>query len=241
MSLIHRILATSTFSLVVLLMSSCCHRFNFMEQLDAEDKRVPIISHNKTVDEFSTGVIYLREGNYYCRIPVAYARESADLITRKPFDIGPDIGFDSDSLPPRRYTDVQKWEVYYFPLSDTEVDRLLKRPRGTTKQPLPINKAPVLTAAESMQPIQLKGERVCYPAASIQFATYDKENYCFRISNLPEQEGTRTLSQNLMLVPACALDTVGNAACIALEVPVLVVIYPTVKLLEWMVTPFIRC
>lgn len=235
-----RIFVTTAICLIGMLLSSC-HRFNFMEQLDAEDKRVPIISHNKTIDEFDNAVIYLHEGNYYCKIPVAYARESADLVTLKPFDIGPDFGFDSDSLPPRCYTDVQNWDVYYFPLSDTEVDRLLKRPAGTTKQPLPLNKAPVLTAAAVMQPIQLRGERVRFPIDSIIFAACDKENYCYRICNLPEQEGTRTLSQKLLLVPACALDTVGNAACIAIDIPEIVVVYPTLKLLEWMVTPFVRC
>lgn len=238
-----RIFATTAICLIGMLLSSCHHRFNFMEQLDAEDKRVPIISHNKTIDEFSTEVIYLYEGNYYCKIPVAYAKESAAIMTRKFYDYGEDFGFDSDLLLPRSYTDVQKWETYYFPLSDAEVDRLLKRPKGTTKQPLPINKASVLSAsvAADMQPIKLRGERVRFPIDSIIFAACDKENYCYRICNLPEQEGTRTLSQKLLLVPACALDTVGNAACIAIDIPEIVVVYPTVKLLEWMVTPFIKC
>ena len=236
-----RILATTAISLAGMLLSSC-HRFNFMEQLDAEDKRVPIISHSKTIDEFSAELIYLHKGNYYCRIPVAYAKESSAVMTRKIYDFDQlDFAFDSDLLPPRSYTDIQKWETYYFPLSDAEVDRLLKRSKGTTKQPLPINKAPVLTAAADMQPIKLRGERVRYPAASIKFAAYDKKERCYRIENLPEQGGKRTLSQKLLLVPACALDTVGNAAFMALDAPAIVVVYPTFKLLEWLVTPFVVC
>lgn len=242
MSIVHKSFATAALCFAGLLVSAC-HRFNFVEQLDAEDKRVPIISHHKTVDEFSNEMIYRHEGNYYCKIPVAYAREHADLVTLKLYDLGPDFGFDSDLLPPRSYTDVQKWEAYYFPLSDAEVDRLLKRPAGTTKQPLPLKQAKPLKATEpvAMQPIPLRGERVRYPADSIRFATYDKAGYCYRISNLPEQAGTRTVSQKLLLVPAYVLDTVGNAAFIALDAPVIVVVYPTMKLLEWLVSPFIRC
>lgn len=236
------ILTATALCLVGMLPVSCCHRFNFTEQLDAEDKRVPIISQDKVSDVFSDDVIYLHDGNYYRRIPVAYAKENTAIMTRKVYNLpGAYFSSASDLLPPRSYTDVQQWEAYYFPLSDNEVDGLLNRPAGTTKQPLSLQKAKPLKVSETeaVRPIPLRWVRGSFAVDSLSLSAYDKENAYCRIAAMPEQPGERTLSQKLLLAPAWALDAVGNTACFVLDVPGIVIIHPISELLEWLATPFV--
>lgn len=198
-------------TLLVVLLSSC-QRLYLTEQLDAPDKRVPVIifDYGKSFREAQRN-FWKHKGNYYTMARVHYAREQHLLL-------------DDRNSTSRRYTDTEPGVFYYFPLTNKEVDRLLDLPEGTTNQPSDAMKLPPLRVAdqkrEEWQQLTMKLGWNGAPESARE--KHHAPGAC-SIEALPARKGTRGMGRALLLGPAWVIDTTANTAITIVEAPFLAV------------------
>lgn len=217
-----------------------CHQLHLVEQLDAKDKRVPIVNLNEQAIK-NTPCIYEHKGNYYSCLHVAYAKGKVDALT----DIPP-FKQNKNGTGLWDYTDISAAEAYYFPLTDDEVDSIQGLPRGTTKQPISADKLAVIkvSAAPQMRkhPVKYSGMHALRKPQSAKILALGT-NGEYHTGAIPTIQGKRTATQKLLLGPAYIADYAGNAVIIVTEAPLCLVgsitIAPFMFLLEPLITPFI--
>ena len=216
-----------------------CHQLHLVEQLDAKDKRVPIV--NVTEQALHTPYLYEHKGNFYSCLRVAYAKRKVDALT----DIPP-FKQNKNGTGLWDYTDISATEAYYFPLTDDEVDSIQGLPRGTTKQPISADKLAVIkvSAAPQMRkhPVKYSGMHALRKPQSAKILALGT-NGEYHTGAIPTIQGKRTITQKLLLGPAYIADYAGNAVIIVTEAPLCLVgsitIAPFMFLLEPLITPFI--
>ena len=219
---------------------SSCHQLHLVEQLDAKDKRVPIVNLNEQALK-NTPCIYEHKGNYYSCLHVAYAKRKVDALT----DIPP-FKQNKNGTGLWDYTDISAAEAYYFPLTDDEVDSIQGLPRGTTKQPISADKLTVVkvTNAPKMRklPVKYSGMYALLKPKSANILAQSSDGE-YQTGAIPIIPGKRTITQKLLLGPAYVADYAGNAVIIVTEAPLCLVgsitIAPFMFLLEPLITPFI--
>lgn len=217
-----------------------CHQLHLVEQLDAKDKRVPIVNLNEQAIK-NTPRIYEHKGNYYSCLHVAYAKRKVDALT----DIPP-FKQNKNDTGLWDYTDISAAEAYYFPLTDDEVDSIQGLPRGTTKQPISADKLTVVkvTNAPKMRklPVKYSGMYALRKPKSANILAQSSDGE-YQTGAIPIIPGKRTITQKLLLGPAYIADYAGNAVIIVTEAPLCLVgsitIAPFMFLLEPLITPFI--
>lgn len=218
-----------------------CHQLHLVEQLDAKDKRVPVV--NVTEQALHTPYLYEHKGNFYSCLRVAYAKRKVDAL----IDIPP-FKQNKNGTGIWDYTDISAAEAYYFPLTDDEVDSIQGLPRGTTKQPISADKLAVIkvSAAPQMRkhPVKYSGMHALRKPQSAKILALGT-NGEYHTGAIPTIQGKRTAMQKLLLGPAYIADYAGNAVIIVTEAPLCLVgsitIAPFMFLLEPLVTPFIEC
>ena len=193
------------------LLFSSCHCLYLTEQLDAPDRRVPIIVTETQPYKIAQRNFWKHQGNYYEKARVHYARERYPLIG-------------SWHTKARRYSETEPGEYYYFPLTNEEVDKRMELPAGTTKQPQDAMKLPPLRVADQKrsewQQLTMKQAFSGVPASA------RKKHFGFgacSIDALPTREGKRSTARTLLLGPTWVVDTTANAAILAVEAPILAV------------------
>lgn len=226
---------SASLGIIVTLLLGACHKLNIVEQLDSPDKRVPIITADDQTYK-SVGIdnsnIYVHQGNYYCLIPVAYATESYDIISETRLD-----PWDCKTKPEwRTFSNIGPWQLYYFPLSDAEVDYYLNRPKGTTKQAqsghiVSLTEAPKM---KKVTPSDHTDFYICKHPESIKIVGQDNDYEA--IDSLPIHPGKRTLTQSVLLPAAYLADISGNTALWATEscacIAGFITLYPLLFILE---------
>ena len=236
MALMQKLLSAAACSLAL----SSCHQLHVVEQLDAEDKRVPIVNLYEQAIK-SSPCIYEHKGNYYSCLHVAYAKRNVDAIT------------DSSLIRQKNhqsgvwdYTNLSALEAYYFPLSDDEVDSIQGLPRGTTKQPISADKLTVIkvTDAPKMRkhPVKYSGMYALRNPKSAKILARNNDGE-YQTGALPIIPGKRTTTQKLLLGPAYLVDYAGNTVIIAVEGPLSiaasVLAAPFIYIFEPLIIPFI--
>ena len=217
-----------------------CHQLHLVEQLDAKDKRVPIVNLNEQAIK-NTPCIYEHKGNYYSCLHVAYAKRNVDSVTDSSL-----IRQKNHQSGVWSYSDISALEAYYFPLTDDEVDSIQGLPRGTTKQPISADKLTVVkvTNAPKMRklPVKYSGMYALRKPKSANILAQSSDGE-YQTGAIPIIPGKRTITQKLLLGPAYVADYAGNAVIIVTEAPLCLVgsitIAPFMFLLEPLITPFI--
>lgn len=219
---------------------SSCHQLHLVEQLDAKDKRVPIVNLYEQAIK-NTPCIYEHKGNYYSCLHVAYAKRSVDAITDSAL-----ICQKNHQSGVWDYTDLSALEAYYFPLTDDEVDSIQGLPRGTTKQPVSADKLAVIkvTDAPKMRkhPVKYSGMYALRKPKSANILAQSSDGE-YQTGALPIIPGKRTITQKLLLGPAYLVDYAGNTVIIAVEGPLSlvasIIAAPVIYIFEPLITPFI--
>lgn len=183
---------------------AACHQIYLTEQLEPADERVPIVKHPDYKDfKHHQMNLWQHHGNYYTMLAVRYEKENTALIG-------------DFASPHLYYTDHEPSEFYYFPLSDKEVDDMMKWPEGTTKQPRP---------AQELRPLRVKDQKSAqWLRLKMKQPTdgFPESAKCINYNQttaFPVREAKRGIGRTLLLGPARVAETACNAVIWTAEAP----------------------
>ena len=183
---------------------AACHQMYLTEQLGPADERVPIVKHPYYRDfKHHQMNLWQHHGNYYTMLAMRYAKENTALIG-------------DFASPHLYYTDYEPSEFYYFPLSDKEVDNMMKLPEGTTKQTRP---------AQELRPLRVKDQKSSqWRRLKMKQPTdaFPESAKCIKYDQttaFPVRGAERGLGRTLLLGPAWVAETACNAVIWTAEAP----------------------
>ncbi len=179
------------------------------EQLAPADERVPLVQHPRYKDfEHHQMNLWQHHGNYYTMLAVYYSKENTALIG-------------DFASPHLYYTNHEPSEFYYFPLSDKEVDDMMKLPAGTTKQPRPAHELTPLRVKDQKSAqwrrVKMKQPTDAFPE-SAKCINYDQT------TAFPVKEAQRGIGRTLLLGPAWVAETACNAVIWTAEAPFILLV-----------------
>ena len=212
MPLIHRILATTALCLAAVVVSGCT-KLNLVEQLNPEDRRVPIVDANP--NHFT---LFELKGSYYVPLTVYMGKEDVPILGR--------LNANVDGPFTKRvcYTpDPTTAQVWLFPLSDKEATKCLEElhPNKTdiaVKQEHDIDTAPIIASSS----FDFKRARVCGKVRMFcpQSVQANQNGLYYSTPRLPVEEGTRSFGYYVAYGPVWCVEAVGNVAIGAAEAAV---------------------
>ncbi len=201
------------------LLVQSCTPFHFTEQFDAADREYPVAICAEAPNlpsPFDYGGkklpehLCLYKGQHYLPLALAYATRSTSII-------GGDHHY--------RFTDKAP-QVFYFPLSDEEVDKYLERSRGSTKQPPGAAQTRVIPQADFpwRQATQIRFNATVpwqpLPASARMAERSDLARLGTRQSEyLPIKGGERGVLNYIGMGLASPFEQLGNATATVLAVP----------------------
>lgn len=204
----------SLYFVPLLLLLGACTSLNLVEQIEPQDKRVPVVVKQQHAEE---GILYEWNGRYYMPLTVAMAKEDIPLLTSRMRNAR--MFYHSAAT----YTPVRGTERELLVwLLDHEVESLLELSAGSIcQQPPSIGSTALLSsmpagalANKKVKQHKVKAERLrsFRPVLSgwRAFGWCDDAAAVYPTVCRPIQEGTRSFGNKLVYVPLWVVDAAGN-------------------------------
>lgn len=189
------------YRLILGVLSICsCTELHLTAQLAAPDKRVPMLKENREEKD----EIWEFQGNYYAKLPIDYAHREVKVIV-----------FDSINGTDEHYkfTDIEKGEYYYFPLTNKEIKSKLPENHRRHRQRTSVRELSVLRVAET-RPNEWKfvcrSERIVPKSTGIGKSIFGHSDDLY-VRVLPATSGNRGILRSMLIPPAYALDFTYNS------------------------------
>ncbi len=209
---IQKILSTIALCLAAVVVS-CCTKLNLVEQLNPEDRRVPIVDGKP-----KRFTLYELNGSYYVPLTVYMGKEDVPILGRRNANV--------DGLFTERvsYTpDPATGHVWLFPLSNKEATECLEElhPNKTdiaVKQDHDIDTAPIIASSS----FDFKRARVCGKVRMFcpQSVQANQNGLYYSTPRLPVEKGSRFFGYYVAYGPVWCVDAVGNVVICAAEATV---------------------
>ena len=209
MTIFRKILTTTALCLAAVVVSGCT-KLNLVEQLNPEDRRVPIVDANPK--HFT---LFELNGSYYVPLTVYMGKEDVPILGRRNANVD-GLFTERVSYTPNPATA----QVWLFPLSDKEATECLEELHPnktdiTVKQEHDIDTVPIIASSS----FDFKRARVCgkvrmFCPKSVQA---NQNGLYYTTPRLPVEKGTRSFGYYVAYVPVWCADAVGNVAIGAAE------------------------
>ena len=210
--LFHRILTTTVLCLAAVVVSGCT-KLNLVEQLNPEDRRVPIVDANP-----KRFTLFELNGSYYVPLTVYMGKEDVPILGWRSANVGGPFSERVSYTP-----DPTTAQVWLFPLSDKEATECLEElhPNKTdiaVKQEHDIDTAPIIASSS----FDFKRARVCGKVRMFcpQSVQANQNGLYYSTPRLPVEKGTRSFGYYVAYGPVWCVDAVGNVAIGAAEAAV---------------------
>lgn len=200
-----------SFLLLPCMIFSSCTRLNLVEQLEPEDRRVPIVDTDNQKHSYT---LYELDGCYYVPLTVYLGKEEVPLFSKRWLN-GRNISYTPD---------LSTGQVWFFPLSDDEVTECFEHIKG--HNPLVVPKqaqgaqAPTVVAAENFdfkraRAFRAKVKTLRLAPQSASPSQLGKQYYSPQ--SLPQEKGSRSWGYYVAYGPVWCADALGNVAIGAVE------------------------
>lgn len=188
---------------------SSCTRLNLVEQLEPDDKRVPIVD-----TDIKKRAFYQLDGCYYVPLTVYMGKEEVPLFSKHSLR-GRNISYTPD---------LSTGQVWLFPLSEDEVAECMENIKG--KKPTVALKQAGDAAAPgivSAKDFDFKRAEVFYTKRN--FSWYAPESACpsqlreryYSPQSIPAEQGSYSWGYYVAFGPVWCTDALGNVAIGAVE------------------------